>query len=383
MAELPFPHHTYDTIPSSNHCELIAATDALAIDSPQESDLPSVGDKLRSAQVVEIVLIHGTFAGNDILGFVREVARFSPKLAESMRRFGKRMFDQLAGELGNYTQSFADQLSELVNAEITGPPIRVTRFAWSGENHHLGRAGAAVALIDRLLEANLNPNHRILVWAHSHGGNVLAMLGHLLTASVETRQAFFAATKSHYRDPVFGRLDLPLWEKVRDKLQTPDLTDRLPSLDVVTFGTPLRYRWRTQMFPNLLHVIQHRPTDAEHPMRATLPDSIEDIMTARGGDYVQQLGIGGTDFLHAIYSWRSWNSERRLRKMFAPGIRRRDLPSNLRRGLRASPDGTTLLVDYPDHAERWNQRLIGHGVYTRPEWLVFHLREIANRFWQT
>ena len=105
-------------------------------------------------------------------------------------------------------------------------------------------------------------------------------------------------------------------------------------------------------------------------------------MTAKGGDYVQQLGIGGTDFLHAVFAWRSWNSERRIRKMFAPSIRRRDLTKNLKRGIRVSQDGTTLLVDYPSTEDHWNQKLFGHGIYTCRRWLQFHLQRIVEEFYQ-
>jgi hypothetical protein len=67
--------------------------------------------------------------------------------------------------------------------------------------------------------------------------------------------------------------------------------------------------------------------------------------------------------------------------MFERAIRRRDLARNLKQGRRVSLDGATLLVDYPDTPGKWNQKLIGHGVYTRYEWLPFHLNETAFRFY--
>ena len=150
---------------------------------------------------------------------------------------------------------------------------------------------------------------------------------------------------------------------------------------MATFGTPPRYRWDEGTYRHLLHFVQHRPLKPEQPARARLPKSVQELLRARGGDYIQHLGIGGTDFYHSIFAWRSWRVERRLRRMFEATIRRRHLPRNLTRGLRVSLDGTTLLVDYPETEERWNQRLIGHAVYTQKEWLPFHLNEITKRFY--
>ena len=379
--DLKFPHHNYLTDPLSESYELISSEAASANEDPQPNDVVEAASKLRSANVCEIILVHGTFAGNDIIGIVREIARLSPSLANSMRKLGKRVFDQLAGELGNYTQDFADRFSELIANEGNDSNIPVTRFSWSGENHHLGRAGGAISLIDYLTSKTYPENARIQIWGHSHGANLMAMFSQLIVASPAARDAFFAATRSHYRDPVFGRLDLPQWEQVRQRLEDPSLVGDLPAFDVVTFGAPLRYRWNSEVCENLLHFVQHRPLIPDKPSRANLPESIEDILTAKGGDYVQQLGIGGTDFLHAVFAWRSWNAERRIRNMFAAGIRRRDLTKSLKRGVRVSPDGTTLLVDYPETEEKWNQKLIGHGVYTRHEWLPFHLHAITDRFY--
>jgi len=379
-SEIPFPHHNYQTDPLSENFEIISSDKVPPIDEPQSTDVPNAAEKLRAANVAEVMLVHGTFAGNDVLGIVREIARFLPRVADSMRSLGKGVFDQLVGDLGNYTEDFAERFEKLINPE-TATEIPVSCFNWSGENHHLGRAGGAISLLDRITTHDYPPGARVLVWGHSHGANVLAMLGHLVACSDASREAFFTATKSHYRNPISGRLDLPIWEQVRDRMCEDNWRSKLPHLDVVTFGVPLRYRWQTDLFSKLLHFVQHRPQEDTEFGRAKLPDSIEDVLVAAGGDYVQQLGIGGTDFLHAIIAWRSWNSERRLQKMFEPTVRRRDLAKNLRRGCRVPMEGSTLLVDYADHAEKWNQKLLGHGIYTRYEWLPFHLNEIIRRFY--
>ena len=56
--------------------------------------------------------------------------------------------------------------------------------------------------------------------------------------------------------------------------------------------------------------------------------------------------------------------------------------SSLRRKRRReSSDGKTLLVDYAATPEREQQKLFGHGVYTSPVWLRFHLDVICDHFY--
>jgi hypothetical protein len=376
--ELKFPHHTFGDAEPAGRYELISADIAAATSDPVSSDIGHVPQLLRRCGVTEVILVHGTFAGNDIIGFVRQIARFSPSLAGKMNELGKRWFDEFVGELGNYTASYADCLASLINTPSLAP-IPVTRFEWSGENHHLGRAGGAMSLLDSSRSESHDGSRRILVLAHSHGGNVVSMLSHLIGASESRRKAFFDATRLHYRNPLTGHIDLPKWQQANERLM--DEPRRLPLIDVATFGTPLRYRWCSDVCPNLLHFVQHRPLNPEHPELAVLPGSIQQVLDAVGGDYVQQLGIAGTDFPTSILAWREWIVERRMRKMFEPKARRRDLMKKLKLGRRASADGTTLLVDYADSEAGWNRKLLGHGVYTCRQWLPFHMREICSRFY--
>lgn len=388
--ELPFPHHNYLNEPNEGNFELVSSSDAVAVDNPGPEDVPGLPVTLRKARVARIILVHGTFAGNDVIGLVREVARLSPRVAVTLKLLGKRVFDQLAGELGNYTQAFAEECRTLVNEvdphttpnrDAAMHSVAVSRFNWSGENHHLGRAAGAVALLHEILTSDHTVDDRILIWGHSHGGNLLAMMCQLVGASADSQKAFFEATRTHYHNPILRSLDLPMWEEVRELLHEATRKRTLPQLDIATFGTPLRYRWNQSVCPKLLHFVQHRVLDPEHPTVAKFPGSIRDVIRAHGGDYIQQFGISGSDFYPQLYSWRSWQAERRLRRMFEASARRRDVTKNLRKGHRVSLDGTTLLVDYPTTEQKWNQKLIGHGVYTRHEWLPFHLNAIAKRFY--
>lgn len=382
---LHFPYHSFGDAAESGRYELISGETAKAESNPTASDMGLAPQQLRESGVRRIILVHGTFAGNDIVGLVRQVARFAPGLAGKMNEFGKHWFDELAGEVGNYTAEFADCLSRLINPPSL-EPIPISRFEWSGENHHLGRAGGMISLVDSQTSDSERSNEpgsdeRLLVFAHSHGGNLLAMLSQLIGSSRSEQECFFDATRLHCRNPLTGKIELPHWPRVRERLVNE--SRRPPQIDVATFGTPLRYRWNTKVCSKLLHFVQHRPLDQEHPELAVLPTSIQQVMEAQGGDYVQQLGIAGTDFAMFGFAWREWIVESRIRRMFEPRVRRRDLLKNLKQGRRVSADGTTLLVDYWDPAEAWHRKLFGHGVYTCRQWLPFHLREITRRFYGT
>ena len=59
--------------------------------------------------------------------------------------------------------------------------IKVDRFDWSSGNDHLARAEAAVKLFNRLADLPIDlATERLLLWGHSHAGNVFALLTNLL-----------------------------------------------------------------------------------------------------------------------------------------------------------------------------------------------------------
>jgi hypothetical protein len=376
--DVRFPYHTLGPDEQDGRFEFVGSELAQPVSDPSHADIGDVPQVLRQAGVEMVILVHGTFAGNDIVGLTREIARFSPTLAGHLSEIGKKWFDDLVGELGNYTERFVECFSSLINPAPL-EPIPVNRFHWSGENHHLGRANGVMSLLDLLRTEHAGG--RVLIFAHSHGGNVVAMMSQLLAADLTLRRRFFAATRLHYRIPLLGKTDLPSWQHAREWLLS-ESPHAFPLVDVATFGTPLRYRWSTEVCPNVLHFIQHRPLNAEHPERSRSPNSFQDLIDATAGDYVQQFGIAGTDFLPSILGWRDWIVERRMGRMFETSARRRDVFKKLKQGRRVSCDGTTLLVDYPDTDDGWSRKLFGHGIYTCCQWLPFHLRETTSRFYR-
>jgi hypothetical protein len=205
---------------------------------------------------------------------------------------------------------------------------------------------------------------------------------------------------------LFGRDELPQWRCVKEMLQMqnaecgmtneddhPALRSnafRIPhsvfALDFVTFGTPIRYGWDSGGYGRLLHFVNHRPANGLPPYRAPFPPRERDVRAAADGDYVQQLGIAGTNFAPTLLALGALLADLRLGRLLQGGIRRRDLPDYLLCGMRVPAEGTTLLVDYG--APRENRapqnvvkHLAGHAVYTRPEWMLFHAEEVARRLY--
>jgi hypothetical protein len=342
----------------------------------------AVGECLRGADVRAIYLVHGSFVGTDALGLLSELARVWPAASELIRRVQKQTLDSLAGDMGNYNQAYADALSHGINDQAVGNPIPVRLFYWSGENNHIGRSQGALELIQALAARPEECHGRILLWGHSHGGNVFALLTNLLGADEEDSRRFFQAARAHYQWPLVGYCDVPLWLQVRQTLAASDCRLRNTALDLVTFGTPPRYGWDSGGYARLLHFIHHRPAEGLPPWRAVFPPTVDDVLTARHGDYVQQWGIAGTNFAPGVLAWRSLLSDWHLNQMLQTDIRHVDLLARLRLGLRLHDEGVNLLVDYGLPTNHIGHHLAGHAIYTRREWLLFHAEEVARRFYQ-
>lgn len=342
--------------------------------------MQAVGRSLRAADVRVIYLVHGSFVGADALGLLREVARVSKAAAEPLRRLQKQFLDAVAKDAGNYTSDFAKEFEDAIAIEGE-PALPVRLFNWSSENHHIGRADGAVRLIAELLDDRAAVAGRALVWGHSHGGNVMALVTNLFGGDAETREQFFHACRSYYRWPGLERVDLPQWTRVRELLEGDSARSRAASLDLVCFGAPVRYGWETNGYAKLLHFIHHRPAPGTDPMAAAFPRDVDEVLTARFGDYVQQFGIAGTNFAPTVWAWRASLADRRLGELLQPGIRARDLLERLKFGTRAHDEGTNLLVDYGLPKENVGQHHVGHAVYTRADWLLFHAEEVARRFY--
>jgi hypothetical protein len=220
-----------------------------------------------------------------------------------------------------------------------------------------------------------------LLWGHGHAGNVFALASHLLSGDPAAIQEFFAAAAIYYRLPMTGVVDVPVWQRVRRTLL--DEPRRLAGrpLDFVTFGTPIRYGWDRRGYDGLLHFVNHRPIEGLPPHLAALPPRIGDVLQAAGGDYVQQIGVAGSDAAPSRFAWRARLADRRLQRLFEQDLSSGDLIERLKLGKRVAESGATLLVDYGKPAAEPGQHLAGHAVYTRREWLLFHAEQVAQRLY--
>jgi hypothetical protein len=337
-----------------------------------------VGSLFARADVRAIYLVHGTFVGADVLGLLREVARVSPETAVPLRRLHKQALDAITHDAGNYTPEYATAFEEALND--SGTPLPVRLFHWSGENVHIGRADGAVRLLYELSTQEKLRGGRVLLWGHSHGGNLFALMTNLLANDQGTNARFFRASRSYYRWPHSGKTDMPVWEHVRKMLNRDKSPLSEVLLDVVTLGTPVRYGWDSDGYASLLHFVNHHPAKGLAEYQALFPPSIDDVLSGRG-DTIQQLGIAGTNLALPFWAWRAWLAELRLGRLIQPKIRKRDTLSRLKLGIRAHQEGETLLVDYGPGQGHVGRHVAGHAVYTRRSWLLFHAEQVAQRLY--
>ncbi len=342
--------------------------------------MQQVAATLRQSGVAAVFLVHGTFVGPDALGIVAELARILPSANRAGRRVIKRIIDRITGESGNYTPQYAERFAAAINPpESDELPVRL--FNWSSENHHIGRADGAVRLIDHLASLKLPAGSRVLLWGHSHAGNVFALMSNLLAGDRDKVERFFDAAEIYYRWPFLGCVDIPVWQRVRQLLQEPYPPIRQVALDLVTFGTPIRYGWDSAGYGQLLHFIHHRPHEGLPAYQAPFPPRLQDVLHATDGDYVQQLGIAGTNVMPSVFAWRAWMADQRLHRLLqGENIEGQPL-ERFRAGTIVPDEGTSLLVDYGTPEGGVARHLAGHAVYTREKWLLFHAEEVARRFY--
>ncbi len=371
-----FRHQDYFSAGRLANYALIGPSAPPAVDSqPYAICMRAAGEHLRTAQVAAIFVVHGTLMGADATGLHRALQGLVPGWDERVRALQKQLVDAVAGNLGNYHDSFVQGLRS--GLQPAGQQILTRRFVWSSENHHLGRADAAVRLIDEINQLELPDDSRVLLWGHSHAGNVFALLSNLVGGSPATRRRFLDATcefESH------GAVEA--WKRVRQLLSSVQTRLLNVPLDIVTFGTPVRYGWETRGYENLLHFINHRVMDPDHPARAPFPPTVEQLIAVAAGDYFQQLFIAGTDFPPSIWSRRLRHVDRALGELLQHDVAG-SLLERLRQGRRVPDEGTTLLVDYAAADPQAARVMSGHGIYTRLAWLPYHLKTVVEQFYGT
>ncbi len=318
-----FVHQQYrQTVPTSPH-HWLSSRPAGPDPGVEQQRWADVARAYRAAGVSAIYLIHGGLAATDAIDLLQALSRTFPSAASALRRVTGELSQSAAPHAGSYSGTFARDFERALN-RTGGARIPVRLFEWSHENNHLGRADAAVRLVAQLATSDLDRGGRVLVWAHGHAGNVLALVTHLLAHDREAAEAFFAAAEVYYRWPLLGWIDIPLWRRLRALLdeRRPRLANL--SLDLVTFGTPVLYGWNHTGYRRLLHFVYHRPAAGLPAYRAPFPPEPDRVLRAADGDYVQQLGIAGTDVPPSLFAWRARLADKRLGRVLSgrtePGL---------------------------------------------------------------
>jgi len=330
--------------------------------------LDRLGDALGVAGVARVVLVHGTFVGDDPFALVDRwrtlLARLDPGLAAALRGLTKQQLDRLLGDAGNFPPAAVGEL-----AASLGDRVPVELFVWSSANHHVPRLRGA-----RDLALSLAPHgegaprwpgrrRRLLLVGHSHAGQVFALLTHLLERSV-----IGEALRDVLADEQ-GEGQTAALERALDGL-------RRVGLDLVTLGAPPRYGYCVDgRRRRLLHVVNHR---GDEPRGG----SLSGVLHTRDGDYVQQWGVSGSDLVATTA--RDRGVDQRLDALLGVGSDTAAWVENVRARHRVHPDGQTLLVDFRD-ATRLTPNLLqtglGHAVYTTRGALPLILSLAVDRFY--
>ena len=396
-------------------------TDVAQPDSPAWGEaMAACGSSLAQTGVVDVVFLHGSLHGTDLFGMqrldevgglkrgysrgvsgvdallaaMREETNGIPPLPggvkPSLRNDDatKKLLDEQLGDAGNFTEAYVESFRKAINKNLARS-ISCHRLLWSSEHHHLGRALAAVRLLDELhrlcTQQNLRTGHRILVQAHGQAGLVLALASNLLCPSPITGRPKLLSQLSAYADSTAQPELAEIVKRVESLLASSAPLNGV-ALDVVTFGTPVRYGWDPSGLGKLLHVVNHRNlrTDGKSWLaKMELPHITMEMPIAWGGDYVQELAVAGSDAVPTTEAAKAAN--KMVWEMVEPYDGFERWLECARRAVRFPGEGRCLLIDYKDCTGSTNPRdhYYGHAVYTRRQMMLFNITQIVRTMYQT
>ena len=404
-----FQHSEYDRKDPGERVAYRELPTGAPPDSPAWLDaMAEHGKRLAGAGVRAVVFFHGTHLSSDLFGagrldeaggLKRGYSRGIPgmeALLALMRQdtngvpsmpggakppyandeATKKLLDEHAGDAGNFTNAYVELFKKAVSHNAPRPFL-CTRLLWSCEQHHLGRAEAAVRLLHRLralcAEHGFGPGDRILVQAHGQAGLIMALLSNLLAPGKSAVRGAVLANLKH----IMPDGEIALLESL---VPSGSLLNGA-TLDVVTFGTPVRYGWDPAGLGQVLHLVNHRPMRADGKRwlaKMELPQITMEMPIAWGGDYVQQLALAGSDATPASEVTKAANKA--LWELLEPWDGFERWLECARRTTRCQNDGQCLLVDYKDSTGSTSARdhLYGHAAYTRMNAMLFNTTEIVQ-----
>ncbi|MBK9308408.1 MAG: hypothetical protein IPM58_15300 [Nitrospira sp.] len=413
----------HDELSRKNPGERLSSADladTVSPDSPEWGEaMARSGERLAQAGVASVVFIHGSIHGTDVFGMQRldEVGGLKrgysrgvsgvDALLAAMREESngipllpggckpplkdddetKALLDEQVGDAGNFMDANVQSFKRAINTNLA-QPISCDRLLWSSEHHHLGRALAAVVLLAKLHglceRQNLQQGHRILIQGHGQAGLVLALVSNFLCSSPITGRSKLLSILSGYAEQTNQPEVAEIVGRIEPLLATATLLNGA-SLDIVTYGTPVRYGWDPSGIGNLLHIVNHRNlrTDGKSWLaKMELPQITMEMPIAWGGDYVQELAVAGTDAVPQTESAKAAN--KRVWEMVEPYDGFERWLECARRAVRIPSEGRCLLVDYKDSIGSSNPRdhYYGHAVYTRQHAVLFNTTQIVRAFYE-
>jgi hypothetical protein len=367
------------------------------------------GATLSRAGVRAVVLLHGSIMGTDVFGiqrldevgglkrgYSRGVAGLDALLA-LMREDSngisplpgglkppltnddatKRLLDEQIGDSGNFTNAYVELMGQSLNQGLERP-IHCVRELWSCEHHHLGRAMAAISLLGRLhgwVEAHkLGQRDRILIQAHGQAGLILALVSNLLCVTANSSRIRLFDLLSAFASQV-NRPDINSTIQHVAPLLSNGTVLNGATIDIVTFGMPVRYGWDPSGLGKLLHIVNHRTmrTDGKTWLsKMELPQITMEMPIAWGGDYVQELAVAGSDAVPTTEPGKAANKA--LWEMVEPFDGFERWLECARRAVRIPSEGLGILADYQDSTGSTNVRdhYYGHAAYTRLNAMLFN-----------
>jgi len=388
---------------------------ALSESSSGQDAMAALGKRLSQTGVRVIVLLHGSIMGADVFGvqrldelgglkrgYSRGVAGLDALLAlmrESSNGISplpgglkpplanddatKWLLDEQIGDAGNFTNAYVELMRRSLNRDLDRP-IHCVRELWSCEHYHLGRAMAAISMLGRLRDwcetHKLGRGDRILVKAHGQAGLVLALVSNLLCATATSSRSRLLDLLSAFASQV-NRPDIASTiQRVVPLLSNGTLLHGA-TLDVVTFGMPVRYGWDSSGLGKLLHIVNHRNLRTDGKIwlsKMELPQITMEMPIAWGGDYIQELAVAGSDALPATEAAKAANKA--VWEMVEPFDSFERWLECARRAVRIPSEGLGILADYKDSTGSTNVRdhYFGHAVYTRLNTMLFNTTEIVR-----
>jgi hypothetical protein len=406
-----FQHATYSRADPGERVRYLEFEPGAPADSQAWQDaMAQSGARLSQAGVRVLVFLHGTAAGVDLFGaqrldeagakrgysrgipgmetllaLMRQGANGLPALPEAAPPFQndestKGLIDRHTGDAANFSGASVELVRHALNRDLSRPIVCV-RTLWSCEGHHLGRLEAAVQVIAQLRalcsEQRLGAGDRVLVQAHGQAGLVMALASNLLAPGESSGRTRVLEVLKGYalqrQQPTAGM----------DELETVMASGNVfhgAALDVITFGTPIRYGWETSGVGTLLHVVNHRPMRADGKRwlaKMDLPQITMEMPIAWGGDYVQQLAVAGSDAVPASPAAQAANKA--LWELLEPYDGFERWLECARKCVRCPADGLCLLVDYKDGGGADpREHVFGHAAYTRSKALLFNTAEAVE-----